>query len=78
MSPVVDVFLKRFGFKNYNTEIFDLIEIDKVELIKKILSFNFIQYDNLYKDLESLRNYNISVMNRYYSNNTFLYNLIHN
>jgi hypothetical protein len=78
MSPVVDIFLKTFGFKNYNVEVFDKIDTDKVSLVKKILSLNYIQYDGLYKQLEELRNHNLAVAKKYYSNNTFLYNLIHN
>jgi hypothetical protein len=78
LSPVVDRFLKRFGFKNYNVEVFDKIDTNKVTLIKKILGYNYIQYDMMVKQLDGLRNENLAVMNRYYKNNTFLYNLIHN
>ena len=78
MSPVVDTFLKTFGFKNYNVEVFDKIETDKTKLVKKILSMNFIEYDTLYKKIEPIRNENLALMNKYYSTNTFLYNLIHN
>jgi hypothetical protein len=78
MSPIVEKFLQKFGFIDYNKFVFDEISTDKIELIKTILDYNFILYDVMMKKLDAYRDANLKIMDKYYQNNTFLPNLLHN
>jgi hypothetical protein len=78
MNKVVGTFLKDFGFRDYNKEIFDYISTDKIELIREISVMSKPDYDNLLKKLSILTKKNRKRLDEIIKNNTFLYNLIHN
>lgn len=78
MTKNVDEFLERFGFYNYNKEIFDSIEVDKPKLIKKILNMEIQYFEVLIEKLKNLVDKNKDILDSYYKKNTFLYNLVHN
>jgi hypothetical protein len=78
MTKNVDEFLERFGFYNYNKEIFDSIEVDKPKLIKKILNMEIQYFEVLIEKLKNLADKNKDILDSYYKKNTFLYNLVHN
>lgn len=78
MSNNVEIFLDKFGFINYNKEIFNKISVDKVELVKKISLMQITQYHKLINLCRELSNKNAEILDSYYKNNTFLFNLVHN
>lgn len=78
LSNNVDVFLNKFGFINYNTEVFDSIASDKRELVKKILNMESSQYERMLNQLKNMSIENCKILDSYYKNNTFLFNLLHN
>lgn len=78
LSPNVTIFLEKFGFKNYKKEIFDTISDDIICLSLEICQMDRIQYEKLINKLELLIEYNLKRIDRYYKENTFLNNLIHN
>ena len=78
MNKTVGTFLKEFGFRDYNKEVFDGISKDKIELIKQISFMPMNDYVNLLKKLSILTSKNRKRLEEILKNNTFLYNLIHN
>ena len=78
MNKTVGTFLKEFGFRDYNKEVFDGISKDKIELIKQISFMPMNDYVNLLKKLSILASKNRKRLEEILKNNTFLYNLIHN
>lgn len=78
LSKNVEIFLQKYGFKNYNKQVFDLISEDRVELIKVISSMEDHKYDSLLTKLTDLVGENLKIIEKYYRSNTFLFNLIHN
>ena len=78
MNKTVGTFLKEFGFRDYNKEIFDSISTDKVELIRQLSFMPMSDYVNLLKKLSILTAKNRKRLEEIIKNNTFLYNLIHN
>jgi len=77
MSKNVETFLNKFGFKNYNELIFSE-DKTKIESITDILEMKNPQYEKLLNELKEVANDNISILDNYFQNNTFLYNLIYN
>ena len=78
MSKNVDEFLEKFGFINYNKDIFESIESDKPLLVKKIINMQIQHYEVLIQKLKDAADKNKRLLDTYYKNNTFLYNLVHN
>ncbi len=78
MSKNVDEFLDKFGFINYNKDVFDPIDTNKLNLIQKILDMRTQDYEILMAKLRNAASKNREMLDSYYKNNTFLFNLIHN
>lgn len=78
LSSNVTIFLEKFGFKDYKKEVFDSISDDVICLSHEICQMDMIRYEKLIKKLEPLIEYNLKRIDRYYKENTFLNNLIHN
>lgn len=78
MSKNVDEFLEKFGFINYNKDIFESIESDKPLLVKEIINMKIEHYEVLIQKLKDAADENKRQLDTYYKNNTFLYNLVHN
>lgn len=78
LSSNVEIFLKKYGFANYNTEIFQKISDDVICLAQEICKMDESKYEKLLNKLNELVQHNIKRIDRYYKENTFLNNLIHN
>lgn len=78
MNKTVGTFLKDFGFRDYNKEIFDYISKDKVELVRQLSFMPMSDYVSLLKKLSILTSKNRKRLEEIIKNNTFLHNLIHN
>lgn len=78
MTKNVDEFLEKFGFINYNKDIFESIESNKPLLVKEILNMEIQHYEVLIQKLKKAADDNKEILDSYYKNNTFLYNLVHN
>ena len=78
LSENVDIFLKTYGFKSYNELIFDKIADTKIDVIKKITEMQNPSYERTLNQLTEIANENIGILDGYFKNNTFLFNLIHN
>lgn len=78
LSKNVDIFLEKFGFINYNKEIFDLIDVDRITLIQKILDMRIQDYEVLINKLRIAAAKNRELLDSYYKNNTFIFKLVHN
>jgi len=78
LSSNVNVFLEKFGFKNYKKEIFDNISNDVICLTREICNMEDANYEKLLNNLNEMVQNNIKKLDEYYYNNTFLYNLIYN
>jgi len=77
LSQNVDVFLKKFGFKNYTDEIFDGISENKIDLIKQVCQYDEVQYEIFLNKLTPLVEYNLKLMDGFYKKNMFLFKLVH-
>jgi hypothetical protein len=78
LSSNVEIFLKKYGFANYNTEIFQKISDDVICLAQEICKMDESKYEKLLNKLDELVQHNLRRIDRYYKENTFLNNLIHN
>lgn len=78
MSSNVGKFLEQYKFKDYNKLIFDNINEDKILLVNKILNMSNFNFEQLLSQINHLVDYNTKLTDKYYKNNTFLYNLFHN
>lgn len=78
LSKNVDIFLEKFGFINYNKEIFDLIDVDRLTLIQKILDMKLQDYEVLIENLRNSAAKNRELLDYYYKNNTFIFKLVYN
>ena len=78
LSSNVEIFLKKYGFANYNTEIFQKISDDVICLAQEICKMDELKYEKLLNKLDELVQHNLRRIDRYYKENTFLNNLIHN
>lgn len=78
LSKNVELFLEKYGFRNYKTELFDKISDDIICLSKKICNMDDSKYNKLLGELDEIVQYNVQKIDSYYKNNTFLHNLVHN
>jgi hypothetical protein len=78
MSSNVSKFLKEYKFKDYNKLIFDDINKNKTLLVNEIIDMSDFEFQQLLSKLKDLVDYNTNLVDKYYKNNTFLYNLFHN
>jgi len=78
LSSNVEIFLKKYGFANYNTEIFQKISDDVICLAQEICKMDESKYEKLLNKLDELVQHNLRIIDRYYKENTFLNDLIHN
>ena len=78
LSSNVDIFIKKYGFISYKDEVFNKISDDVICLARHICDMDASKYEKLMNKLKEITSENIKRMDKYYKNNTFLYNLIHN
>jgi hypothetical protein len=77
-SKIVKKFNSKYGFIDYNTNIFNKMGNDMVGIIKAISDMNIGEYEELLASLKKLSQRNLKKLEEYKGKNTFLYNLIHN
>lgn len=78
LSSNVEIFLQKYGFANYKTEVFHKISNDTICFAEKICKMNQSEYEKMLNKLDDLVKHNLKKVDKYYKENTFLYNLIHN
>lgn len=78
LSSNVEIFLQKYGFANYKTEVFQKISNDTICFAEKICKMNQSEYEKMLNKLDDLVKHNLKKVDKYYKENTFLYNLIHN
>lgn len=78
LSSNVEIFLQKYGFANYKTEVFQKISNDTICFAEMICKMNQSEYEKMLNKLDDLVKHNLKKIDKYYKENTFLYNLIHN
>lgn len=77
-NAIVEKFMDRCGFIDYNKSIFNNISRDRVELIRQISYMPEGQYKEMVGKLMEQSHKNIKKLEEYLQNNTLLERLIHN